>query len=330
MTGRYLFASPIPGDYDIVGVLCGCAIFAFLPYCQLKRGNVLVDFFTQSATPQAKSVLDATGSFLFLAAAIMFTWRLWHGLLEMRESGEQIYAFEFYRWWTIPFDIFCMVDLDPHHPVHAGTGHCRGQGRSIRGQGDRRVSDLAIGGVGFGALFVLIALRVPIGVAMIVVGMIGYVSIAGTVPLLSFLKTEMYWRFSSFDFSVIPLFLMMGSFANRAGVTTALFRAASAFIGHLRGGLAMAAIGGCATFGAISGSSLATAAMMGQVALPQLRRYKYSGAFATGDAGCRRHARRADPAVDPADHLRHHGRSQHRRSCSRPRSFPASLRQSAT
>ena len=144
------------------------------------------------------------------------------------------------------------------------------------------MSDLAIGGVGFGALFLLIALRVPIGVAMISVGMVGYVSIAGIVPLLSFLKTEMYWRFSSFDFSVIPLFLMMGNFATRAGVTTALFRAASAFIGHFRGGLAMAAIGGCAAFGTISGSSLATAAMMGQVSLPELRRYKYSASFATG------------------------------------------------
>jgi tripartite ATP-independent transporter DctM subunit len=81
---------------------------------------------------------------------------------------------------------------------------------------------------------------------------------------------------------VIPLFLMMGNFANRAGVTTALFRAASAFIGHFRGGLAMAAIGGCAGFGTISGSSLATAAMMGQVSLPELRRYKYRGSFATG------------------------------------------------
>jgi C4-dicarboxylate transporter, DctM subunit len=144
------------------------------------------------------------------------------------------------------------------------------------------MSDLAIGGLGFGALFVLIALRVPIGVAMVSVGMVGYFSIAGTIPLLSFLKTEMYWRFSSFDFSVIPLFLMMGNFATRAGVTSALFRAASAFIGHLRGGLAMAAIGGCAAFGTISGSSLATAAMMGQVSLPELRKYKYSGSFATG------------------------------------------------
>jgi tripartite ATP-independent transporter DctM subunit len=144
------------------------------------------------------------------------------------------------------------------------------------------MSDLAIGGTGFAVLFLLIALRVPIGVAMIAVGMTGYTAIAGIVPLLSFLKTEAYWRFSSFDFSVVPLFLMMGNFANRAGVTKALFRAAAAFIGHFRGGLAMAAIGGCAAFGTISGSSLATAAMMGQVSLPELRRYKYSPSFATG------------------------------------------------
>jgi len=144
------------------------------------------------------------------------------------------------------------------------------------------MSDLAIGLTGFAVMLVLIGLRVPIGVAMLVVGMVGYVSIAGTTALLSFLKTEMYWRFSSFDLSVIPLFLMMGHFATRAGITKALFRAASAFIGHFRGGLAMAAIAGCAAFGTISGSSLATAAMMGQVSLPELRRYKYSASFATG------------------------------------------------
>jgi C4-dicarboxylate transporter, DctM subunit len=144
------------------------------------------------------------------------------------------------------------------------------------------MSDLALGAAGFGVLFVLIALRVPIGVGMIAVGMVGFASIAGTLSLLSFLKTEMYWRFSSFDFSVIPLFLMMGNFANRAGITAALFRAAANWIGHFRGGLAMAAIGGCAAFGTISGSSLATAAMMGQVSLPELRRYKYASGFATG------------------------------------------------
>jgi TRAP-type C4-dicarboxylate transport system permease small subunit len=109
--GRYLFSWPVPGDYDIIGILCGCAIFSFLPYCQLKRGNVLADFFTQSAPPRFKAALDAAGNFLYLAAAFMFTWRLYYGALEMRQSGEQIAAFTFYRWWTIPFDIFCMIVL---------------------------------------------------------------------------------------------------------------------------------------------------------------------------------------------------------------------------
>jgi TRAP-type C4-dicarboxylate transport system permease small subunit len=109
--GRYLLSAPINGDYDIIGILCGCAIFSFLPYCQLKRGNVLADFFTQSAPPQFKSALDAAGNALYLATAMMFTWRLYHGALEMRQSAEQIAAFAFYRWWTIPFDIFCMIVL---------------------------------------------------------------------------------------------------------------------------------------------------------------------------------------------------------------------------
>ncbi|MBM3526743.1 MAG: TRAP transporter large permease [Alphaproteobacteria bacterium] len=144
------------------------------------------------------------------------------------------------------------------------------------------MSELTVGVIGFAALMALIAIRVPIGISMLTVGMSGFCYIAGTSSLLSFLKTEMYWRFSSFDLSVVPLFLMMGNFAARAGITQALFRAAAAWIGHFRGGIAMAAVGGCAAFGTISGSSLATAAMMGQVALPELRRYNYSGGFATG------------------------------------------------
>jgi TRAP-type C4-dicarboxylate transport system permease small subunit len=111
VAGRYLFSRPIPGDYDIVGILCGCAVFAFLPYCQLHRGNVLADFFTQWAPASVKAGLDAFGNVLFLAAMIMFAWRLYYGMLEMRQSSEQIAMFAFYRWWTIPFDLFCMIVL---------------------------------------------------------------------------------------------------------------------------------------------------------------------------------------------------------------------------
>ncbi len=144
------------------------------------------------------------------------------------------------------------------------------------------MTGLEIGAIGFVAMLVLLAIRIPIGVAMLAVGMIGYVTIAGLPALLSYLKGEMYWRFTTFDLSVIPLFVLMGQFAAKAGLSQALFRAANVWLGHHRGGIAMAAIGGCAGFGAISGSSLATAATMGQVALPELRRYNYSGSLATG------------------------------------------------
>jgi tripartite ATP-independent transporter DctM subunit len=144
------------------------------------------------------------------------------------------------------------------------------------------MSGLEIGGTGFAALLVLLALRIPIGISMLTVGMVGYVIINGWSPLLSYLKTEMYWRFTTFDLSVVPLFILMGQFAAKAGLSQALFRAANVWLGHHRGGIAMAAVGGCAGFGAISGSSLATAATMGQVALPELRRYNYAGSLATG------------------------------------------------
>ncbi|MGE0254570.1 MAG: TRAP transporter large permease [Alphaproteobacteria bacterium] len=144
------------------------------------------------------------------------------------------------------------------------------------------MSGLELGLAGFGVLLALLALRIPIGVAMLAVGIVGYGLALGELPLLAYLKTEPYWRFANFDLSVVPLFVLMGQFAARAGLSQALFRAANAYLGHLRGGIAMAAIGACAGFGTIAGSSLATAATMGQVALPELARYRYSGALATG------------------------------------------------
>jgi len=123
---------------------------------------------------------------------------------------------------------------------------------------------------------------VPIGAAMFLVGVAGYVTMTGWAPLLSYLKTSAYGRFAVYDLSVIPLFLLMGNFATHGGLSRGLFGAAASLIGHWRGGVAMAGIGACAGFGAICGSSLATAATMGQVALPELRRHHYSPRLATG------------------------------------------------
>jgi tripartite ATP-independent transporter DctM subunit len=131
-------------------------------------------------------------------------------------------------------------------------------------------------------MLALMFLRVPIAVAMLLAGGVGYVTLAGFTPFLASLKTGPYFQLSNDSFTVIPLFLLMGFLASRAGLSRRIFDTANAFLGHLRGGLCIAAIGGCAFFGAICGSSLATAATMGQVALPEMRRYGYDGALATG------------------------------------------------
>jgi tripartite ATP-independent transporter DctM subunit len=127
-----------------------------------------------------------------------------------------------------------------------------------------------------GFMILLLAFRVHIGGAMLIAGSIGYFWVAGSDPLLNYFKHAAYARYSVYDLSVVPLFLLMGQFATHGGLSKALFRAGNVMIGHWRGGMAMAAVTASAGFGAICGSSLATAATMGQVALPELRRHNYS------------------------------------------------------
>ena len=146
------------------------------------------------------------------------------------------------------------------------------------------MSGTSIGFIIFGILLMLLVLRVPIGIAMFMCGAGGYLYLLGgeTLPLLNSLKNLAYARLSNYDLVVIPLFLLMGQFATHGGLSAALFRFVSAFMGHMKGGVAMAAVGACAGFGAICGSSLATAATMGQVALPELKRFGYAGSLSTG------------------------------------------------
>jgi tripartite ATP-independent transporter DctM subunit len=141
---------------------------------------------------------------------------------------------------------------------------------------------VTLGLVALALLVALIAIRMPIAYAMILVGGVGVMLVNGPALVLSQLKTLAYGQFAIYDLSVVPMFVLMGALAAKAGLSQALFRAANAWLGWLRGGTAMAAIAACAGFGAVCGSSLATASTMGKVALPELARYRYSGALATG------------------------------------------------
>jgi C4-dicarboxylate transporter, DctM subunit len=145
------------------------------------------------------------------------------------------------------------------------------------------LSPALIGALGIGALFVLILLQVPVGFAMITVGVVGFALQTGAwLPAFSFLAQEPSYVLSSTDLAAVPLFLLMGVFASVAGFSEDVYGAAAAFFGHRRGGLAYATISGSAAFGAICGSSTATAATFAKVALPQMLDRGYSPAFSTG------------------------------------------------
>jgi len=130
-------------------------------------------------------------------------------------------------------------------------------------------------------MLALMALRVPIWVSMFVPGVVGYLLLSTPTALLAYLKGLAFARFTLYDLSVIPLFILMGQLATQGGLSAALFRAAAAFVGHWRGGLAQASVLACAAFGAVCGSSVATAATIANVALPQMKRFGYDGGLST-------------------------------------------------
>jgi len=136
--------------------------------------------------------------------------------------------------------------------------------------------------VGLGILLFILFSRMPISFGMGFMGFIGFAYLVGIGPALGLLKTVPYTTFASHSLSVIPLFILMGVFSFSAGISKDLYEAVYKWLGNLRGGLAMATVGACACFASISGSSMATAATMGTVALPEMKKYKYDLALATG------------------------------------------------
>ena len=141
---------------------------------------------------------------------------------------------------------------------------------------------IVIGLGGIAAMFVLLALRIPVGIVLILVGTVGFAAVTGVEPALRMLGTLPFEHSYVYELSVIPMFLLMGNFAILSGLSRDAYAAAYTLIGHWRGGLASATVASCSIFAAVSGSSLATAATMGQIALPEMRKYRYSPRLATG------------------------------------------------
>ena len=143
------------------------------------------------------------------------------------------------------------------------------------------MTPVAIGLTMFGGMLLLMAVRMPIAAAMFIPGALGYWAMAGDTALINQLKGSSVARLTVYDLSVIPLFLLMGQFATQGGLSKALFEAAAAFVGHVRGGLAMASVLAAGAFGAVCGSSVATSATITQVAYPEMKAKGYHGRLST-------------------------------------------------
>src|SRR5262247_268288 len=144
------------------------------------------------------------------------------------------------------------------------------------------MSNTTIGLIGVAGLFLLFILRMPVGLSMLIAGLLGNIAIRGWQHALPSLSSETFAIASFYQLSVIPMFVLMGNIAGASGMGRDLYNAAYAWVGHIRGGLASATIIACACFASLCGSSAASAVTMGRVALPEMRRYKYDDALATG------------------------------------------------
>jgi C4-dicarboxylate transporter DctM subunit len=144
------------------------------------------------------------------------------------------------------------------------------------------MNPVTVGIIGIALLVLLFLLRMPVAFAMALVGLVGFAYLTTPEAALGLLGRDIFDEFSSYPLSVIPMFILMGSFAYASGISRRLYKTTHTWVGHLRGGLTIATVFACAGFGAICGSSTATAATMGQIALPEMKKYKYDDAFATG------------------------------------------------
>ena len=144
------------------------------------------------------------------------------------------------------------------------------------------MSPITVGLIGIALLIVMFLLRMPVAFAMALVGFVGFAFLTSPEAALSLLANDIFGSFTSYPLSVIPMFILMGTFAFASGISRRLFRTTYAWIGHRRGGLTVATVFACAGFGAICGSSTATAATMGKIALPEMKKYNYDDTLATG------------------------------------------------
>ena len=282
---RNLFNYSIPDSFDIGRLLLGILIFWGIAATSYRGTHITVDLVWANVGPKYQRWIDVFATLVLLFVVTVQTWTLFDKVrgtyddhvADLRPAHADLAVL---RGRLDRRRLRGAPDRDPHLSADLPSrrdARPQGQGHGVDG-----MSTDAVAILGFVALFALMLLRVPVGMAMGLVGVSGFGYLVGGTPALKLVGQTSMRTVTDYTFGVIPMFLLMGTFVSNSGMSRELFRAANGFVGHLRGGLGIATVAACGGFAAICGSSVATAATFSAVAYPEMRRFGYPQSFATG------------------------------------------------
>jgi len=302
---RYLFDSPITGSYELTEFMMAILVAFGLAYTAVHQGHINVDLLITSTRPRSQAVINSITAMLGVGFFLVMTWRSFLYAEQLRVDG---YTSQSLLIPTYPFAY--VVAVGCAILVLVLLIYLRQQLREVT-KGTRlpvsagflslillvfflfmtplfgasfswQIDPLTAGFLGIGLLLVLLFSGMPIAFVMGLVGFLGMAYVNGLKPGFNVMGATPHSISSSYNMSVVPLFVLMGALCYHAGLSKELYYAVYRWIGHFPGGLAMATVGACASFAAVSGSSVATTATMGMVALPEMKRYKYDPGLAAG------------------------------------------------
>jgi C4-dicarboxylate transporter DctM subunit len=301
--GRFVFNAPIKGSQELAEVMLVLTVFFGVAYTALHKEHVRVELLLMYLNQKTQLLLNV---FAGIASFVLVLGIAIEGFVQMAIQHQrfittmllEIPLWPFALMLSLGALLLCLVLLkdiaaafqalksetwQPWHWMMVVAILTTVTGLIAWGFMVRESLDpITVGIVGMGVMLIIMFLGVPIGFCMSLVGTAGMMFLVNSAAGLTLLQTTPFDTTCSYSLTVVPLFILMGAIAFRTGISTDLYMMVYRWLGHLPGGLAIATIGACGGFAAVSGSSLATAATMGMVALPEMERYKYNPALATG------------------------------------------------
>ena len=301
---RYFFNRPIKGAYELTEFMLVILVFFGLGYTAVKKRHIIVDVVVSRLPQQTQVAIDSVTCFLSLGVCFLVAWQsaleartIW--LAGQTSPSLHIPIFPFILMVVVGYTVLSLVLL---RDLFDSLAQVVGSSWKVRlglifgglialglitapvwlGQLSLEVSGSTAGLFGMLLLLLLLVSRMPIGFALALLGFVGYASLSGLGPGLRLLGIVPYGTVACVSMSIIPLFILMAQFTFHSGIGRELYDTAHKWLGQLHGGLAMASVAACGAFAACTGSSVAGSIVMGRIALPEMKRYKYDSALATG------------------------------------------------